>query len=125
MLGLPQGEAALERGDDDTIRITQDWILARAARRVPTRWILACPAGLIASAPHSRSGTINQWRALSPAATGAGLPEVSPHIHRATPPSPVRRPAHPTSRNRACAISPPGSCGGRARRPRQIPAPGG
>jgi hypothetical protein len=46
MLGLPHGEAALARGDDDTIRMSQDSILARAARLVPTRWILACLAAL-------------------------------------------------------------------------------
>jgi thioredoxin-related protein len=51
MLGLPQGEAALARGDDDTIRMTQDWTFAGAARLVPTRSILACLAALIASAP--------------------------------------------------------------------------
>jgi len=49
MLGLPQGKAALARGDYDAIRMTQDSISVRAARRVPTRWILACLAALFAA----------------------------------------------------------------------------
>jgi thioredoxin-related protein len=49
MLGLPQGEAALARGDYDTIRMTHDWMISRAARRVPTRWILACLVALFAA----------------------------------------------------------------------------
>jgi thioredoxin-related protein len=51
MLGLPHGKAALARGDYDTIRMTQNSTLFRAARRVPTHWILACLAALLASAP--------------------------------------------------------------------------
>ncbi len=31
--------------------MTQDWIFSGAARRVPTRWILACLAALFAAAP--------------------------------------------------------------------------
>ena len=41
----------MARGDNDTIRMTQDSILTRAARLVPTRWILSCLAVLLASAP--------------------------------------------------------------------------
>ena len=51
MLGLPQGKAALARGDDDTIRMTHDWMISRAAPLVPRLWILSCLIVLFASAP--------------------------------------------------------------------------
>ena len=51
MLGLPQRETALTRGDNDTIGMTQNGMLTMAARKVPTRWILAWLALLFVSAP--------------------------------------------------------------------------
>ena len=53
MLGLPQRKTALARGDNDAIRMTQDWIVAMAAHLMPTRWILACFAALFVAAPAS------------------------------------------------------------------------
>ena len=53
MLGLPQRKTALARGDNDAIRMTQDWIVAMAAHLMPTRWILACLAALFVAAPAS------------------------------------------------------------------------
>src|SRR3990172_3625053 len=79
MLGLPQRKATLARGNNDTIRMIQDGIsgigykmrghvpsyspnseavsaileqpFTKAARLVPTRWILACLAALFVAAP--------------------------------------------------------------------------
>ena len=81
MLGLPQRKATLARGNNDTIRMIQDGIsgigykmrghvpsyspnseavsaileqpFTKAARLVPTRWILACLAALFVAAPAS------------------------------------------------------------------------
>lgn len=51
MLSLPQREAALARGDNDTFGGTQIRILAKAALLVPTRRILACLVALFLAAP--------------------------------------------------------------------------
>src|SRR3990172_11245639 len=73
MFGLPQRKAAFARGDNDTIRMTQDGIVAKAARLVPTRWILACLDALLASTPRSCScaatstGKFLHQRPLAPA----------------------------------------------------------